>query len=128
MTQPVNKNSNQTYRIQVINHEQVYFCEAGKNLLTGMEADNQQFINIGCRGGGCGVCKIRILEGAYQQKRMSKAHIDDTDKEQGFALACRVFPTGDMVIESDHSQLSVSGYNQKNGQQIKTTDIRQGRH
>lgn len=100
----------QQYRIQVINREQIYWCESGKNLLTGMESDNQQCIHVGCRGGGCGVCKIRIVSGDYQQKRMSKAHIDENDKQQGFALACRVFPTGDMVIESDHSQVPEVSY------------------
>jgi len=107
MTNPVNEMSleKQYYRIQVINRAQEYRCEAGKNLLTGMESDNKQCINIGCRGGGCGVCKIRVIAGIYQQKRMSKAHISTEDKVQGFALACRIFPSGDMVIESDHNEI-----------------------
>ena len=112
MTNPVNEMSSekQHYRIQVLNRDQEYRCEAGKNLLTGMESDNKQCINIGCRGGGCGVCKIRVIAGIYQQKRMSKAHISAEDKEQGFALACRIFPSGDMLIESDHKEIPAASY------------------
>lgn len=58
------------------------------------------FIPVGCRGGGCGVCKIKILQGEYKSKRMSSAHISDSDVQQGFVLACRVYPCSDMFIET----------------------------
>jgi len=120
MTEAVNQTNTvkQHFRIRVINRDQEYSCEAGKSLLTGMESDYEHCINIGCRGGGCGVCKIRILEGMYQQKRMSKAHIKEQDIEQGFALACRIFPSGDMVIESDHQQ-APAGTQQQSEKDVK---------
>lgn len=92
----------QLYRIQIVNRDQEFVCTEDQALLIGMERRSASSINVGCRGGGCGVCKIRILNGDYESKRMSRAHISQAEEKQGFALACRVFPRGDMVVESDH--------------------------
>ncbi|WP_299183972.1 2Fe-2S iron-sulfur cluster-binding protein [uncultured Neptuniibacter sp.] len=95
----------QQFLIQVTNRQQSYQCIEGESLLKGMELENAHCIEVGCRGGGCGMCKIRILEGRFNSKRMSKAHISDTELAEGFALACRVYPCGDMQIESDHFEI-----------------------
>lgn len=87
------------HRIQIANLEREYLCPTGSSLLLGMEKVNARFIAVGCRGGGCGVCKIRIVSGEYASKRMSKAQISDEEASAGMALACRVFPKGDMTIE-----------------------------
>lgn len=93
-----------THQIHVVNRDQHFMCSENQTLLMGMANRNVEAINIGCRGGGCGVCKIRILSGAFEAKRMSKAHISEGEQRQGFMLACRVFPRTDLVIESDHYQ------------------------
>ena len=54
----------------------------------------------GCHGGGCGVCKVRILEGSYEQfKRMSRAKVSAAEQAEGYVLACCVKPSGDIVFE-----------------------------
>jgi ferredoxin len=55
-------------------------------------------INVGCRGGGCGVCKVQILEGQYKCKPMSKAHITSKELGQGIVLACRIIPSSDLTV------------------------------
>ncbi|MCP4597132.1 2Fe-2S iron-sulfur cluster binding domain-containing protein [Neptuniibacter sp.] len=89
------------YRVQVVNQDREFFCSSENNLLVGMERDNTECIDVGCRGGGCGVCKVRIVEGDFSSKRMSKAHITEQDRDEGFVLACRIFPTSDLKIEAD---------------------------
>ena len=59
----------------------------------------RECIPVGCRGGGCGVCRIRVIDGEYELKKMSRKHVSETEQEQGVALACRVYPLGDMKIE-----------------------------
>nr|WP_279538435.1 2Fe-2S iron-sulfur cluster binding domain-containing protein [Pseudomaricurvus alcaniphilus] len=86
----------------VVNRGEKYRCRPGQSLLASMELANSSCINIGCRGGGCGVCKVRILSGEYSCKRMSKTHIAEDQAEAGFALACRVMPLSDLTVESDH--------------------------
>ena len=55
-------------------------------------------IQIGCKGGGCGVCKSQIVEGSYTVKRMSKAHISEDELNQGIVLTCRVIPESDLTL------------------------------
>jgi len=87
------------YRIQVLNQNREFMCAADKSLLIGMERDQQNCIDVGCRGGGCGVCLIRVIEGTYSSKRMSKAHVSEEDKEKGIVLACRIQPESDLKVE-----------------------------
>lgn len=99
-----------THLIKVVNRDQSFKCAEDQVLLIAMERLNANAINVGCRGGGCGVCKIRILHGDYECKQMSKAHISEAEQQQGFVLACRVFPRTDLEIESDHHQAVESSY------------------
>jgi ferredoxin len=55
-------------------------------------------IPVGCRGGGCGVCRVRVVSGDYTTMRMSRAHVTEADEEAGIALACRLLPSSDIVV------------------------------
>ncbi|MDR1389698.1 MAG: 2Fe-2S iron-sulfur cluster binding domain-containing protein [Treponema sp.] len=56
-------------------------------------------VTHGCCGGGCGVCKMKIVSGAYEAfKPMSAAHISGEDKKGGVVLICCVQPRSDLVI------------------------------
>ncbi|WP_019529168.1 2Fe-2S iron-sulfur cluster binding domain-containing protein [Dasania marina] len=89
------------YQILVANKNNSYSCAAGETLLAAMERANKRCIKVGCRCGGCGLCKIRIISGNYACKSMSKTQINEQDSHAGLALACRVIPSSDMTIESD---------------------------
>ncbi|MCP4596530.1 2Fe-2S iron-sulfur cluster-binding protein [Neptuniibacter sp.] len=90
--------SAEQYNIKVINRDSSFTCRSGDTLLRSMEQNQQHPIAVGCRGGGCGVCKVQILSGSYTAKVMSKAHISDAEKAEGYALACRVFPSSDLEV------------------------------
>lgn len=75
-----------------------YECDKEKNLLKGMEQLGRRGIPVGCRGGGCGVCKISILRGTYTNKRMSREHISVEDEARGVVLACRTLPESDIEL------------------------------
>lgn len=92
-------NETQIHKIQVVDHASPYRCSEDKSLLQGAELGIEKFIPVGCRGGGCGVCKVKILKGEYSAKRMSSAHISESDKTNGVVLACRVYPRSEMLIE-----------------------------
>jgi ferredoxin len=55
-------------------------------------------IPVGCRQGGCGVCKVQVLEGSYRVRAMSRAHVSREEQEQGRVLACCIWPTSDLRI------------------------------
>lgn len=98
--------SDDHYRVQVCNRADEFSCQAGELLLQSMEKAGKQAIRVGCRKGGCGMCKIRIMKGDYQTLKMSRAHISEQEQQNGFVLACRTQVQGDLVVESDHFRLN----------------------
>lgn len=71
---------------------EVFRCSSDESLLRGMERLGKRGIPVGCRGGGCGVCKIRIGEGDFAGRVMSREHITVEEEAAGVVLACRVQP------------------------------------
>jgi len=71
-----------------------YACATTESLLQGMLRLGRKGIPVGCVNGGCGVCKVRILEGAVQRLGpVSRAHVSADEEAAGCTLACRVAPT-----------------------------------
>ncbi|NVK43562.1 MAG: 2Fe-2S iron-sulfur cluster binding domain-containing protein [Oceanospirillaceae bacterium] len=97
------------YRISVTNRDTEFNCKPGQSLLHAMESSARKAIPVGCRCGGCGLCRIRVVEGRYDSKRMSRAHVSEADEACGRVLACRIFPHSDLVIECDFGQATGSG-------------------
>ncbi|MBA4501480.1 2Fe-2S iron-sulfur cluster-binding protein [Marinobacterium marinum] len=79
------------------------------SVLVAMERAGRQLIPVGCRGGGCGKCRIRILRGEYFSKRMSRAWISPEQEREGQVLACRVFARSDLLIEPDPPEIGTHG-------------------
>lgn len=73
-------------------------CPGGQAILVAMEGARERLIPVGCRGGGCGVCRIRIDAGAYRIGRISSVHVDAAGRQHGVSLACRTFPESDLEI------------------------------
>jgi ferredoxin len=88
------------YRITVEGGGEPFSCRCGERVLIAMERAGRAQIPTGCRGGGCGVCKVRVLSGSYVTGKMSRAHVSERDEEQGYALACRLFPESDLHLEA----------------------------
>jgi ferredoxin len=56
-------------------------------------------IKVGCKGGGCGICKIQILEGDVDRGHSARSVLPLNEIEDGFALACQTRPNSDVVIK-----------------------------
>ena len=79
---------------------EVYQCAVGENLLRGMMNLGRKGIPVGCVNGGCGVCKVRITEGAVEiLGPVSRAHVTKDEERDGYTLACRVGPTSEVKLE-----------------------------
>lgn len=74
-------------------------CADGLDVLRGMEQLGRRGIPVGCRGGGCGVCKVRVLAGDYRTGVMSRACVSVEEQRDGYALACKLVPLGPLRIE-----------------------------
>jgi ferredoxin len=76
-----------------------YRCQTDESLLTGMHKLGKRGIPVGCRNGGCSVCKVQVLTGDYQQIRaMSREYVSDDDLATGRVLACCVAPKGELEL------------------------------
>ncbi|MEQ8275082.1 MAG: 2Fe-2S iron-sulfur cluster-binding protein [Deltaproteobacteria bacterium] len=69
-----------------------------QHLLAALAARGLAVVPVGCRGGGCGVCRVRVLAGDYTCRPMSQRHVSAEARGEGYALACRVYPRGDLVV------------------------------
>ncbi len=89
----------QHWTIHIRDTDEQYSCSTDQHLLKGMLQLGRKGIPSGCHGGGCGVCKVRIVSGDVETITMSRAHVSEEEQQQGFALACRCFPRSDISLD-----------------------------
>jgi ferredoxin len=75
-----------------------YFCADRETVLAAMERLGKKGVPVGCRGGGCGICKVQVQSGSVSRKVMSRDHVSEQDEESGCVLACRILPESDLTI------------------------------
>lgn len=99
------------------NNQFEYNCQPGQSSLT---AARNEFIPFptGCRRGGCGMCKVKVLSGEYEQQ-LVRSHdaLSDEELQNGFALACCMTPKSDLEI------ITFEDY-QKQQQQVQLEDAK----
>lgn len=75
----------------------------GESALDVLERSGKPWVAVGCRRGGCGICKVRVLTGAYTTGKMSRARVSEEEEARGWALACRLEPLGDCTITTEET-------------------------
>jgi len=88
------------FSVAIANTSEQYDCQPDQTLLGGMEKLGRKGIPVGCRGGGCGVCKVRIESGHVRHDRMSRCHVSAAEEAQGYVLACRAYPQSDLALRA----------------------------
>lgn len=86
------------YRIDIVEGA-TFLCDEDERVLIAMERCGVEDIGVGCRGGGCGICRVRVAKGAYRLGKMSANKVCEEERLAGYALACRLFPQDDLLIE-----------------------------
>lgn len=84
--------------IAIENSGETYACREDTNLLAAMEQLCRKGIPVGCRNGGCGVCKVQVLDGRCERRKMSRAVISADEEASGLVLACRASPRSAMRL------------------------------
>jgi ferredoxin len=74
------------------------FDDRGEGVLRAMERAGRAEIPVGCRNGGCGACKVLVLNGKYRLGKISRLHITKFEEHEGYALACRLYPETDIEV------------------------------
>lgn len=87
-----------SYTIEIKPSGHQYEVEEGETIL---EAGLRHGFNLpySCRGGSCGACKGKVMQGSFFYEDEDIFGISDEEKQQNLALFCQAVPTSDMVIE-----------------------------
>ena len=77
-----------------------FACADDQSVLASMTSTGRRGIPVGCLGGGCGVCKVRVLRGDVQRLGpVSRTHVSCDEEQEGYTLACRVAPRSELELE-----------------------------
>src|SRR3546814_11107203 len=102
-------NAGQRHLVRVIGTPVTFRTPPGIPLLHGMIAAGASAVPVGCRGGGCGICRIHVLSGPYHSLPIDRNRISETDEATGILLSCRLTPQGDLAIKALSPTLWGSG-------------------
>ena len=86
------------FTITIDDTDESYRCVDYRSVLEGMEVLGRKGIPVGCRQGGCGVCKVQVLSGSYSKRVMSRAHVSAEEEARGCVLSCRIDPRSDLRL------------------------------
>jgi ferredoxin len=53
---------------------------------------------VGCRRGGCGICRVQVTQGQYRTDPMSRAHVSAEEEASGLVLSCCLYPLSDLSL------------------------------
>lgn len=88
------------HEVCLVQTGEVFSCAEEETLLAGMCRLGRKGIPVGCLGGGCGVCKVRVVQGdVLKLGPVSRAHVSEEEERQGYTLACRAAPRSAAVLE-----------------------------
>lgn len=87
------------FEVRIAGTDRVFTCGRDEKLLSAMERQGVTEVRVGCRQGGCGACRVRVLSGETETGKMSRAHVSEPEQAAGFALSCRLYPRSDLVLE-----------------------------
>jgi ferredoxin len=55
---------------------------------------------VGCKRGGCGICKLHLLAGEVRYERpIAESVLSDDERVEGICLSCRAVPLTNVVVE-----------------------------
>ncbi len=70
----------------------------GETVLAGLYRAGYAY-RTGCRRGGCGICKVDLVEGPVEyHKPVADTVLTAEERAGGTALTCRAVPAGDITI------------------------------
>lgn len=82
--------------------------EAGETIMSALHRNGYSFL-LGCRRGGCGICKIQVNEGEVEHNRpIATTTLSEDERAEKVCLGCRAVPQGDVTITLMKSALRVT--------------------
>ncbi|WP_037056344.1 2Fe-2S iron-sulfur cluster-binding protein [Pseudonocardia asaccharolytica] len=74
-------------------------AEDGETVLRALSRAGLRY-RVGCRRGGCGICKVRLVLGEVAYERpIATTVLSDEERIEGICLSCRAIPITSIAIE-----------------------------
>ena len=95
----MSKELTRLYHVRMLDSDVRFTCRGNEFVLDAMQRARCGPVHFGCFGGGCGVCKMKIVSGEYhEEKKMSIAHVTPEERKDGIVLLCCVKPRDNLTI------------------------------
>lgn len=91
--------------ITIENDDFSFPCRKDEMVFHALKRSKSKRLSYGCYGGGCGICKAKVVSGTYEiAKKMSRAHVTEEEEKMGYVLLCRIMPTDNITIFFNHKE------------------------
>jgi CDP-4-dehydro-6-deoxyglucose reductase len=81
----------------------------GEPILAGLNRCGYTVRQVGCRRGGCGICKLELVAGTVTyEKIVADDVLSGDEKAAGKCLTCRAVPDGDVTLHVDDGEISAA--------------------
>ena len=74
------------FQIRILPFDHQIECRPNQTIL-GALLEQGRYLRYGCKNGGCGSCKLQLVEGAVEQGGSSLA-LSPSERSGGYALSC----------------------------------------
>ena len=91
-------------QIRIMPFDHSIECKPDQTLLAAI-LEQGRYLRYGCKNGGCGSCKVRLLDGVIEQGGSSLA-LSTREREEGFALLCSAVPLSDCTLDASAMELT----------------------
>lgn len=92
-----------SYRVVWLETGQFFEVESGEAVLDAAIRSQVQLPHD-CRGGGCGSCRVKIVEGKVSYEDELPMGLSPEEAAAGYALACQAFGQSDLLISAEPVQ------------------------
>jgi ferredoxin len=80
----------------------------GENLLEGLFRAGYAY-RVGCKRGGCGICKVDLVEGeVLYDHTVADSVLTPDERQDGTCLSCRAVPQGNVTIALREDRLRLT--------------------
>lgn len=87
------------HQVTLLDTGEHFECTSEESVLHGLARMGKRGIPVGCRGGGCGICKVEVVSGEFSKKVMSRDHVSADDEAHQRVLACRICAQSDLQVK-----------------------------
>lgn len=94
-------------RLRILPDNEQILVKPGETILQALYAAGFAY-RVGCRRGGCAICKVDILEGFVTYDHpVAESVLTEAELNEGTCLTCRAVPEGDLTISLREESLQL---------------------